>query len=425
MGREYTLQGRAAPGYKTWAPKAGQLSGQAERGHAPACPGSGTQDAAGLSKPHIGTAGGAYQKPRPSLTWYPGASLVEIHVPRERPPQPEKDAQPRGKITEWSAASRGRLKRLLATIEREELARALVVTLTYPAEFPAPENHEVYKKHIHFFQIYLRRKWPTCSGVWKLEFQSRGAAHYHLMLFGLAGVELELVRTWVRETWYRIAHNGDKHNGVAGTQVDAIKHAGGAMSYLVKYLNKGDQTMPGNFSGRYWGKHNQESLPTVEPETEELDEKTANQVRRIARKKVQKDVEHSRWQRFLKAENEQYWRVGGRLFWETLKSTKHGSRSQLDRHGELRSPRLYWMYQDKEAIELDGVKYVPIDPWQRHPFSVDLIRKDIRKLPKRWKPWNNDRVRMMCDASTFITALKRRSSPGSYGDWIRKLEMNK
>jgi hypothetical protein len=418
MGRDYTLQGRAAPGYKTWAPKAGQLPGQAERACPNACPGGGTPDAAGLSKPHIGTAGGAYQKPKPSLTWYPGASLVEIHVPRERPPQAEKDAHPRGKITEWSAASRGRLKRLLATIEREELASALVVTLTYPAEFPAPENHEVYKKHIHFFQIYLRRKWPTCSGVWKLEFQSRGAAHYHLMLFGLAGVELEAVRTWVRETWYRIAHNGDKHQGVAGTQVDAIKHAGGAMSYLVKYLNKGDQTMPGNFTGRYWGKHNQVHLPTVEPVTEELDEKTANQFRRIARKKVQKDVEHSRWQRFLKAENEQFWRVGGRLFWETLKSSKHGSKRRFDVRGDFTPKILNWMFKDERSIEIDGVKYTPVYPWQCLPFPCDYVNKDIRQLPKRWKPWNNDRVRIMCDASSFIAILMRLNGPvGRFKDF--------
>jgi hypothetical protein len=362
------------------------------------------------------------------MTWYPGASLVEVHVPKERPPPPEKDAQPRGKISEWSAASRGRLKRFLATVEREELACALVVALTYPKEFPAPDDHEVYKGHLHTFRIYLRRKWPKCSGVWKLEFQPRitqekhNAAHYHLMLFGLAGVELETVRTWVRETWYRIAHNGDKHLGSAATQVDPIRHAGGAMSYLVKYISKGDQTMPGNFTGRYWGKHNQEHLPTVEPVTEELDEKTANQLRRIARKKVQKDVEHSRWQRFLKAENEQFWRVGGRLFWETLKSAKHGSKPKLDRDGELNMPRLFWMFQDREAIELDGVTYVPIDPWQRHPFSVDLLRKDIRKLPKRWKPWNNDRVRVMANASSFVEAFKRLDRPASsFLEWSKMI----
>jgi hypothetical protein len=422
MGKDYTLQGRAAPGYKTWAPKAGQLSGQAERGHAPACPGGGTPDAAGLSKPHIRTGGDAYQKPRPSLTWYPGASLVEVHVPRERPPPHDRNAQPRGKITEWSADSRRRLKHFLATIEREELARGLVVTLTYPKEFPAPDDHEVYKGHLHTLLIYMRRKWPTCSGIWKLEFQSRGAAHYHLMLLGLSHVELEAVRTWIRETWYLIAHKGDKHKGVAGTQVDPIRSIGGATSYFEKYIGKGDQTIPGNFSGRYWGKHNQEHLPTVEPVTEELDEKTANQLRRIARKKVQKDVEHSRWQRFLKADNEQFWRVGGRLFWESLKSSKHGSKPKLDRHGELNMPRLFWMFQDREAIELDGVTYVPIDPWQRHPFSVDLLRKDIRKLPKRWKPWNNDRVRVMANASSFVEAFKRLNRPASsFLEWSKMM----
>lgn len=413
MGREYTLQGRAAPGYKTWAPKAGQLPVQAERACPNACPAGGTPDAAGLSKPHIGTAGGAYQKPKPSITWYPGASLVDIHVPRERPLQPDKEAQPRGRITEWSAASRGRLKRFLATIQRDELARALVVTLTYPSEFPAPDDHEVYKGHLHTFRIYLRRRWPKCSGVWKLEFQSRGAAHYHLMLFGLAGVELEAVRTWVRETWYRIAHKGDKHLGSAGTQVDTIKHAGGAISYLVKYLNKGDQTLPGNFSGRYWGKHNQEHLPTVEPETQELDEKRANMIKRIARKKVEKDVERSRWKRFLDRENDQFWMVGGRLFWETLKSARHsGARMSYDGCECVRRP-LLWMYKQGGPIEIDGVQYFQPYEYREIPFSVDLIRKDLRQLPKRWKARNNDRVRLMCDASAFMMAIERMDRPAS------------
>lgn len=420
MGREYTLQGRAAPGYKTWSPKAGQLPGQTERVHAPACPGGGTPDAAGLSKPHIRTQGEPYQKPKPSITWYPGASLVEIHVPRVHVQPIDRDAPPRGKITEWSAASRARLKFFLGTLRREELSRALVVTLTYPDEFPAPEDHAVYKSHLHTFQIYLRRKWPSCSAIWKLEFQARGAAHYHLMLFGLHGVELETVRTWTRETWYKIAHNGDKHLGSAATQVDQIKCIGGAVSYLVKYLNKGDQTMPGNFSGRYWGKINVAHLPAVEPETLELDEKEAAKIRRIARKKIQKDVENSRWKRFLKQEEEQFWRVGGRLFWETLKSAKQGSKPRPDEEGNFIPQCLHWMFKDERSIEIDGEKYTPVDPWQCLPFPYDYVRKDIRRVPKRWKPWNNDRVRMMCDASDFVQRIKRASTPAmSFAQWSR------
>lgn len=412
MGKEYTLQGRAAPGYKTYALKPGMPSdteGSACRATvADGCPAG----AAGLSKPHNRTAE-PYQKPKPTITWYPGASLVEVHVPREHPPKRNKDSKPRGKIKEWSAASRARLKCFLGTLRREELAHALVVTLTYPAEFPAPEDHAVYKGHLHTLQIYLRRKWSTCSGIWKLEFQSRGAAHYHLMLYGLHGVELEAVRAWVRETWYRIAHNGDKHLGIAGTQVDQIKSVGGAVSYLVKYLSKEDQTMPGNFSGRYWGRINNPFLPVVDPLTVEQDEKRGNQVRRIARRKMQKDVEHSRWKRFLEKERVKFWRNGGRLFWDSVKSAKHGSKPKLDRHGELKTPRIRWMVKNGGPIEVDDQWFFMPYEYRWEVVFVDLIRPDTRQLPKRWKPRNNDRVRIMCDAAAFMQGIERLDRPAS------------
>jgi len=317
---------------------------------------------------------------------------------------PRKDRKPRGKITEWSAASRARLKLRLGTLRREELSRAMVVTLTYPAEFPAPEDHEVYKGHLHKLQIYLRRKWAKCSGIWKLEFQARGAAHYHLMLYGLHEVGVEAVRAWVRDTWYRIAHKGDKHLGVAGTQVDLIKSVGGAVSYLVKYLSKGDQTMPGNFGGRYWGIINKVHLPAVEPQTMELDEKRAIRLRRIARKKMQKDVENSRWKRFLEKEKD-LWKVGSRLFWETLKSARHGSKRRLDEDGWPKPQWLDWTFKDESSIEVDGVKYKPVCPWMSLPFPLDMLRNDVRRLPTRWRARNNDRVRIMCDASAFVTSI--------------------
>lgn len=343
---------------------------------------------------------------------------MDVHVPQLRPQEKRKNTKPRGKIKEWSAASRGRLKRFLGTLRREELAHALVVTLTYPAEFPAPEDHAVYKGHLHTFQIYLRRKWPSCSGIWKLEFQSRGAAHYHLMLYGLHGVELEAVRTWVRETWYRIAHNGDKHLGCAGTQVDQIKSVGGAVSYLVKYLSKEDQTMPGNFSGRYWGLLNKPALPAVEPLTMEPDEKRANQARRIARKKMQKDVEHSRWKRFLEKEYKQFSRVGGRMFWEALKSVRHGTKQKIDADGYPKSRLLRWTFKDGGSIDCDGEVYYLPPEYRIMPFSVDLLRPDVRQLPKRWKARNNDRVRIMCDAAEFMKRIERLDCPASsFRDW--------
>lgn len=412
MAKEYSLQGRGALAYKTWAPRAGQPLAPAELACRTAGAVGGPCGAAGLSKPHIRTAG-ACQKLKPSITWYPGASLVDVHVPHLRPQEPHKNAKPRGRIKEWSAASRARLKCFLGTLRREELAHALVVTLTYPADFPAPEDHAVYKSHLHTFQIYLRRKWATCSGIWKLEFQSRGAAHYHLMLYGVHAVELEAVRVWVRETWYRIAHNGDKHQGKAGTQVDQIKSVGGAVSYLIKYLSKEDQTMPGNFSGRYWGLLNKPSLPVVEPVMVEQEEKRANMVRRIARRKMQKDVEHSRWKRFLEKEYKQFKNVGGRLFWELLKSKRHSSKDKIDEEG-YRKPRfLKWSFKDGWPVEVDGEIYFTPPSFHELPFSVDLLRRDVRQLPRRWKARNNDRVRLMCDAAAFMQCVERLERPAS------------
>ena len=417
MAREYQVVDRSAPGYRVHAPISGGPPQPLPVPEQVYLPGMGDgvarpNFAAGLSKPHIRTPV-AYQEPKPTVTWYPGASLVDINVPSTRPPPPDRESSPRGKITEWSAASRARLKFFLGTLRRDELQRSLVVTLTYPAEFPAPQDHAVYKGHMHTFNVYLLRKWPLCSGIWKLEFQTRGAAHYHLMLYGLGGEPIEVIRAWVRETWYRIAHNGDKHQGVAGTQVDPIKSVGGAVSYLVKYLSKEDQTMPGNFSGRYWGKINVRCLPVVAPETTELDRSEAFMFRRIARKKMQKDVEASRWKRFLQKENEQYWRIGGRLFWECLKSARHGTPRKKGNDGDYKPHFMGWMFKDGGTIEVDGETYIIPHEYQSHPFPVDLLRRDIRQLPRRWKARNNDRVRIMCDASDFVDAMKRLRHPAS------------
>jgi len=369
-------------------------------------------DAPGLSKVHNRTEPvNQHALPAPTLTWYPGASLVEVSLPREKQPDAKKRQKPRGKITEWSASSRARLKRFLGTLLSQEMGRALVVTLTYPAEFPAPDDHAIYKAHLHAFQMAMLRKWPQASGIWKLEFQQRGAAHYHMLLFGLFDILTE-VREWVMATWYRVAHKGDIHQGKAGTQVDPIKSAGGAAAYLLKYLGKVDQTLPGNFSGRYWGKLNTPKLPIVEPETMELTAERAAQLQRIARCKVQKDVEASRWKRFLEKEREQYWTVGGRLFWETLKSANHGSRAFIEGDEGARKP-FKWMMKIGGKIEIDDEVWETPLIYESMPFSLDLLRKDLRRLPHRWKPRNNSRVRVLCNASVFVEAMLRLDKPAS------------
>ncbi len=386
---------RAAPGVPC---------GGTEHGTPGADCGGGT--AAGLSKPHIRT----HELPpygNGRLRWRKGGSLVEIKAAVPKLPPRERKRKKRGKVIEFSAAARSRLKATFASFKRSALASAHVVTLTYPAEFPAPDDFKVYKRHLHTFQQALRRKWPNCSGVWKLEFQRRGAAHYHLILFGLVNASLEEIRAWFRESWYRIAHNGDKNGGIAGTQVDTVKSAGGIMSYLVKYLSKGDQTMPGNFTGRYWGKHNENALPFAEVAEYELSPEEANQARRIARRKIQKDVEASRWKLFFK-HNPNAWQMGSRFFWETGKSVVAGGAKHVRA----------WVRDRGGLIETEhGECYI-----EPHYLQLRWWPEFFKgyKYPRRWKPRNNETVRLYCDASAFVQQLSRLGKPASsFLEWSR------
>lgn len=365
--------------------------GPAGGGRQPA-PADRRADAAGLSKLHIRTSEAPPFQNSPVLTWYPGASLVDISLPSQHLPDPNRKQRKRGRIVEWTSSSRSRLKRLMCSMKREAMSKALVVTLTYPKDAPAPEDHGVYKRHLHAFQVALRRRWPDCSGVWKLEFQTRGAAHYHLMLFGL-GACLTTVRDWMRATWYRIAHAGDAHGGVAGTQVDAIKSAGGAAHYLVKYLGKGDQTLPGNFSGRYWGKINGAALPVAEARTLQMPEAVAVGLRRIARRKVEKDVERSRWRRFFD-QNPQAWKMGSRLFWEALRAGRRQGKETVR-----------WTARMGGNVEVDGASYYLPLHYEHLKWPVQLLT--LYHPPKRYRTKNNHRVRLFCDASRFMEQISR------------------
>lgn len=367
-------------------------------------------DAPSLTKVHNRTEEHAYKAtPEPTLTWYPGASFVEIKVPRPHLPKRDREPKSRGRIREWSAASRARMKRFQAMLTRDKMADAQFWTLTYPDDFPAPEDHDIYDGNRKAFIAALYRKYPQASGIWKLEFQQRGAAHYHLMILGLGAVELEEVEAWVIKTWYRIAHKGDKYLGLKGIKVERTRSVHGALSYLAKYMSKTDQTMPGNFSGRYWGKINVKGLPIAESKSIEVPKFTAQQILRIARKKMKKDTESSWWKRFLEEERRKAPKlgfdenlVGNRLFWEHLKSARHGGARLVS-----------WNYKHVQVLGFGDDEWR--NPFGFYPewFQPRLTHPSMRRLPRRWKARNNDCVRLMCNADAFIKALSRTNNPAS------------
>lgn len=226
----------------------------------------------GLSLPHIW----ADAIEPPSLLIAEGGRLVQVKSAK-LPSKEEHIYGPRGRIKDFSQDSRQRLQRKLATINEMECHLPDFLTLTYPGEW-VPDA-VLWKTHWHNFRRALVRQWPEVWGVWRLEFQKRGAPHFHCLLWNgprVEGIEVwsttknkvivipkpgaisphnQAVFDWISSTWYRIVGSGDPKHLAVGTRIEPIKSWHGVIYYASKYLAKLPEGsfVPVEYTGRFWG----------------------------------------------------------------------------------------------------------------------------------------------------------------------------
>lgn len=163
----------------------------------------------------------------------------------------------RGVINGFSAGSGIRMRRYLRECRADY---RYMVTLTYPCEFPT--NGKETKEHLRRFLQEVQRedardnKFSKCfsqrhSAFWFLEFQERGAPHYHIFLNRCPSKE------WVSRRWYEIVNSEDIRHFHAGTRTEKLTAGrSGTISYASKYAAKLCQKVaPKNFEdvGRFWG----------------------------------------------------------------------------------------------------------------------------------------------------------------------------
>ena len=159
--------------------------------------------------------------------------------------EPEKQERlaKRSKIIKFSFRS---AKRLRHVVRNSEDTWKTFITLTYPLNFPC--NGKETKAHLNAFLQYLRRK--GIKYVWVLEFQLRGAPHYHIIASDC------IPKEELSERWYKIVGSGDEKHLRAGTGIDYIKSNSQLYGYLSNYVKKLEQkTPPEGFEnvGRFWG----------------------------------------------------------------------------------------------------------------------------------------------------------------------------
>lgn len=187
---------------------------------------------------------------------------------------PAEDA-PARVIAEWSRRSRARMVRALAEIDFDtwEGDTFAMVTLTLPGEWQrvAP-NGRAMKDALERFRVrWIRatgRKWQV---AWKMEFQRRGAPHFHLLMKPPALVAGERFESWLSRVWaecVRAEGSERERHEAAGTNVDYGYRTTDPKRVAVYFLKHSSKTAdskeyqhivpeawrsPGNGPGRFWG----------------------------------------------------------------------------------------------------------------------------------------------------------------------------
>ena len=167
---------------------------------------------------------------------------------------PSNDIPERSEITMFSKKSR---RRLAFVASNTDVVFRTMLTLTYPLEYPS--DGKTVKKHFHAFLSWLRRDTGGTSYLWFLEFQKRGAPHFHILIsmpMPSSVADRSAFRLRMSWTWYRLVGSGDLKHFAAGCRAARIRNKEGARNYTVKYAWKMKQkTIPKEYRnvGRLWG----------------------------------------------------------------------------------------------------------------------------------------------------------------------------
>ena len=160
----------------------------------------------------------------------------------------------RGSVMGFSGGSGIRMRRYLRECTSDY---GYMVTLTYPGEYPSTGTET--KNHLRRFLQELQREakrqgketTQPVSAFWFLEFQGRGAPHYHIF------TNHPVNKVWASKRWYDIVGSEDIRHLHAGTRCEKlVRGRAGTISYASKYAAKMEQKLtPKGFEnvGRFWG----------------------------------------------------------------------------------------------------------------------------------------------------------------------------
>lgn len=184
----------------------------------------------------------------------------------------EHDAKPRrgkrGNVTMFSARSRTRLFDLFHRLEIKR--KPIFVTLTYGEDYPDAKTAKYHLKTL-FERIRKKMDGLSTSAIWRMEFQERGAPHFHIIFFDLPYIDKLTWQYW----WEEITGHPEPF-----TRVERVRSHKQIMAYVSKYVAKVEPASKTGFIslsylhayhkkydeniGRVWGYFQKDALPWAE-----------------------------------------------------------------------------------------------------------------------------------------------------------------
>lgn len=188
--------------------------------------------------------------PVTGATIYPTA--IKVHRTQRQPLKGERPPR-ENHVTKLSHSSLNRLAFLVQTAEPIFVS---IITLTYST---IPLDGKVVKKHLNTFLTRIRQLYLGVAYIWFLEFQRRGAPHFHILTDLVSTLPN---RQLVARIWSKIiSHNENERAKVYRVHAhkasfQAIIKPDGAKRYALKYALKPQQKqVPKQYRnvGRFWG----------------------------------------------------------------------------------------------------------------------------------------------------------------------------
>jgi len=187
-----------------------------------------------------------------------------------------------GDIHTFTRKSRARLFQTMRRLRTSLLSPPLFVTLTYHHTWPEDTYGD-----LHAFTAWLNRRTDGAARyIWRLEWQQRGAPHYHLLIWmpgsHVFTADTATVRA-IRLAWATIIGTRDDRDAMKhGVMVKQIVSFRQAFTYVAKYIAKLHPEPECGNGQRRWGRS--ANLPVMELYREDVSQDTHVYLRRIARR---------------------------------------------------------------------------------------------------------------------------------------------